>query len=89
MEIKSTSRASLGERRLIMSFSIYCPCGCGEILDAHDEGFSACTVTVPACSLRREAGVISVEIRKSQGYALAVPQAAGWTHRDGLVTLTG
>lgn len=69
-----------------MSFTIFCTCGCGEAVEALDEGFSAVSVEVAACSTLQAAGVVSSTIRKSAAYAAAVPQSSGWAHRDGLVT---
>lgn len=68
-----------------MTFTITCTCGCGEAVKATDAGFTACTVTVAACSRRRSEGVASVEIRKSAAYAAARPTETV-RHSTGLVT---
>lgn len=54
-----------------MTFTITCPCGCGEAVEARDAGFTATSVDVVACKRRRAQGVASVEMRKSVAYAAA------------------
>lgn len=67
------------------TFQVTCPCGCGAAVTAHDSGFAAVTVEVEACPTLAAAGERSRTMRKSWGYANAVPVSAGWQHRDGLV----
>ena len=68
-----------------MSFSVSCPCGCGHIVSAFDEGFSATTVEVEACQTLAADGICSSQMRKSWAYSHAVPTASPVQHRDGLV----
>ena len=51
-----------------ITFRTPCPCGCREIVEATDFGFSATTVTVDACSSARvnDPAVVSSEVRKSR-----------------------
>ena len=66
------------------SFTVSCPCGCGEHVAAHDAGWGATTITVDACPAVCAAGIVSREMRKSWGleHAVVAPSLA---HRDGLV----
>lgn len=54
-----------------MTFTIACPCGCGQRVEAADAGFAATTVTVAACDRQRAAGIASTTMRKSVAYAAA------------------
>lgn len=68
----------------ISTFTISCPCGCGETLTASDAGFTSTTVSVEACTKVRAMGIVSTTIRKSEAYRLTVPTTVV-SHRDGLV----
>jgi hypothetical protein len=56
------------------TFTIACPCGCGETLTARDAGFTATSVEVDACSKRAGEGIASFNMRKSAAYAAANPR---------------
>ena len=60
-----------------MTFQITCTCGCGVIVEAQDQGFSATEVEVQACPRRRADGIVSVTVRKSVAYA-AAEELAQW-----------
>jgi hypothetical protein len=69
------------------TFLVTCPCGSGHTVEARDAGFTACTITVQACSdCRSASGAVSYETRKSYGVEHYVPSASALMHRDGLVT---
>lgn len=73
------------EEVAMSSFSVTCPCGCDEVVAAHDAGFTATSVEVDACPSCSANGIVSREMRKSWAYANAVPASTGLQHRDGLV----
>jgi hypothetical protein len=66
------------------TFSVSCPCGCGEVVTATDEGFSATSCEVTACAKRRASGVVSDTMRKSVAYGLCTGLHSV-AHKDGLV----
>lgn len=73
----------------VSTFSISCPCQCGQIVEARDAGFTATTVEIDTCQKWQSVsgGILAplaVEIRKSLAYSLTKP-AATLTHCDGLV----
>jgi hypothetical protein len=70
-------------------YSVYCPCGNGEVVVAHDEGFHATEVQVDGCSTCKSNGIIGRGMRKSWAYANGVVESGGFRHSDGLVTMTG
>jgi hypothetical protein len=83
-----TSATDQGGR--LVSFSVHCPCGSGNVVAAHDEGFAATEVQVDACETCKSAGVIGRGMRKSWAYANAVStETVGWQHKDGLVVMVG
>ena len=63
---------------------VYCPCGSQIPVSAESAGFSATTITVGACGICQQAGIVSREMRKSYGIAAVMPTVTLW-HRDGLV----
>ncbi len=84
VEVTTSATTTPTEEVAMFSFSVPCPC-CGEIVTAHDAGFTATTAEVEACSVRRAAGVVSDTVRKSAAYVAAVPTTT-FSHRDGLVS---
>jgi len=66
------------------TFSVTCPCGSGHVVTASDAGFSATTITVDGCSVCRQSGIVSREMRKSWGLANEVSSSV-LVPNDGLV----
>jgi hypothetical protein len=62
---------------------VKCDCGCGEAVTLElPGGFKGVTVTLAACSARRDAGIVSLTFPRSMPFA---PATAPVAHRDGLV----
>lgn len=74
------------DREVTMStFSVYCPCGSGQITTAHDAGFAATEVQVDRCpACPGPSYIAGYGMRKSWAVANSAPTTVV-SHRTGLV----
>ena len=67
---------------------VICDCGCGESVTlSFPGGFSGTQCQLSSCSVRRAAGISSINLRRSQALNFQSPSQFGLAHHDGLVVL--